>query len=99
MTRSMYYSVYILSNFKRTVLYIGVTNNIERRIWEHKNDEGSQFTKKYKCHFLIYFEDFSSINNAIAREKQLKNWKREWKLALIKKENPQLEDLAKDWYE
>jgi putative endonuclease len=91
------YSVYILSNFARTVLYIGVTNNLERRVWEHRNGEGGVFTSKYKCHFLMYYEDYSDIRNAIAREKQLKNWKREWKIELIRKENPEMIDLAKDW--
>jgi putative endonuclease len=92
------YSVYMMSNYARTVFYIGVTNNITRRVWEHKYEEGSVFTSKYKCHFLVYYEDFSSVNNAIAREKQLKNWQRKWKIELIRKENPDLNDLAGDWY-
>lgn len=78
------YSVYILSNFARTVFYIGVTNNLERRIWEHRNGEGAVFTAKYKCHYLMYYEDYADINNAIAREKQLKNWQRSWKIELIR---------------
>ena len=97
MARIGSYSVYILSNFARTVLYIGVTNNLERRVWEHRNNEGGVFTSKYKCHFLIFYEDYADINNAIAREKQLKNWQRNWKLELIRKENPDLVDLARDW--
>jgi putative endonuclease len=92
------YSVYILSNFARTVLYIGVTNNLERRVWEHRFDSGSRFTTKYKCHLLMYFEEYPDIKNAIAREKQLKNWQRKWKIEMIRKENPDLLDLAKDWY-
>ena len=97
MVRMKPYSVYILSNFARTVFYIGVTNNLEKRIQEHRSGEGSVFTKKYKCHFLMYYEDYNNINNAIAREKQLKNWKREWKIKLIREENPGLKDLAEGW--
>ncbi|MBK7678350.1 MAG: GIY-YIG nuclease family protein [Chitinophagaceae bacterium] len=92
-----YYSVYIVSNLARTVFYIGMTNNLERRIIEHRNNEGSAFTSKYKCHYLVYYEDYTDVNNAISREKQLKNWERKWKIELIRKENPELIDLAKDW--
>ncbi len=87
-----------MSNFARTVFYIGVTNNLERRVWEHRYDNGSVFTSKFKCHHLVYYEDYNSIDNAISREKQLKNWQRKWKIELIRKENPDLLDLAKDWY-
>ena len=97
MTRAAYFSVYILSNFGRNVFYIGVTNNLVIRIMQHRNNEGGAFTSKYKCHYLMYYEDYSDIRNAIAREKQLKNWKRAWKIELIRKENPDLIDLAKDW--
>jgi len=71
---------------------------LETRVWQHRNNEGGAFTAKYKCYYLIYYEDYSDIRNAIAREKQLKNWKREWKIELIRKQNPDLIDLAKDWY-
>lgn len=98
MPRINSYSVYCMSNCARTVFYTGVTNNLERRVWEHRYDNGSVFTSKYKCHFLVYFEDYNSIENAIAREKQLKNWQRKWKIELIRKENSELIDLAKDWY-
>jgi len=97
MARSLYFSVYIMSNFARTVFYTGVTNNLERRVREHRSNEGGIFTSKYKCHFLVYFEDYSDVNNAIAREKQLKNWQRKWKIELIRKENPDLKDLAEGW--
>ena len=97
MARTGYYSVYILSNHARTVFYIGMTNNLEKRIGEHRSNEGSSFTAKYKCHFLMYYEDFSDVNNAISREKQLKNWKREWKIKLIYEMNPELKDLAEGW--
>ncbi len=92
------YSVYIISNFARTVFYTGVTNDIQQRVWQHRSNVGSVFTTKYKCHFLVFYEEYNSINNAIAREKQLKNWQRKWKIELIRKENPELNDLAKDWF-
>ena len=85
--------VYILSNFNRTTFYIGVTNNLESRITEHRNGTASQFTAKYKLYYLLYFEEFQSIQLAIAREKQLKRWHREWKINLIKTINPELKDL------
>ena len=64
---------------------------------QHRNNEGGEFTRKYKCHYLMYYEDYADIRNAIAREKQLKNWRREWKIELIRKDNADLIDLAKDW--
>ena len=90
--------VYIMANNYRTVLYVGVTNHLYRRVLEHKDGVGSRFTSKYNCNSLIYFEFFWDIRHAISREKQIKNWKREWKIDLIKNENPDLKDLAKDWY-
>ena len=89
--------VYIMSNKIRTTLYIGVTNDIERRVKEHKNGEGSKFTHKYNLHELLYFETFNDIEQAITREKQLKNWHREWKFNLIKQQNPNLKNLTDDW--
>jgi putative endonuclease len=86
--------VYILSNKHDTVLYTGVTNNLERRLYEHKSGLVNGFSKKYNLHKLLYYEVFSSIRDAIAREKQLKNWRREWKLNLIKTTNPDLVDLS-----
>jgi putative endonuclease len=85
--------VYILSNFKRNVFYIGVTSNLDLRVAEHRNGTGSVFTSKYKIHYLMYFEEFQSIQLAIAREKQLKKWHREWKINLIKTQNPEFKDL------
>src|SRR5690554_5858938 len=90
--------VYIMSNKNRTTIYIGVTSNLERRILEHKSGVGSMFTKRYNLHDLIYFERISGMLNAINREKQLKRWHKQWKWNLIKEENPQLVDLAWDWY-
>jgi putative endonuclease len=89
--------VYIMSNQYRTVLYIGVTNDLERRVWEHCSGEGGDFTRKYQAHHLVYYEAISDIKTAIKREKQLKNWHREWKLNLIMEMNLQLKDLAADW--
>ena len=86
-----------MSNFQRTVFYIGITNNIETRVRQHKNNEGSLFTAKYKCHHLLFFEEFPEANQAIAREKQLKNWHRDWKINLIRKENPKMVDLSASW--
>ena len=85
--------IYIVSNITRTVLYIGVTSNLYARIYQHKNNEGTVFTKKYKCIDLLYFEFYDSIEGAILREKQLKKWKREWKENLIKSFNPDKLDL------
>jgi len=89
---------YILTNKNKTVLYIGVTNNIERRMTEHKSMLNKQsFTYKYNCTILIYYEEFQNIEQAILREKQLKNWHREWKWNLAKSINPDLIDLSNDW--
>ncbi len=85
--------VYILTNKFRTTFYIGATANLTKRLEEHYNETASKFTKKYNLKDLIYFEKFSDIVQAIAREKQLKNWHKEWKLNLIKKVNPTLGTL------
>jgi len=85
--------IYILSNSYRTTFYIGVTNDLKKRIIQHKTKEGSKFTARYNIADLIYFEEFTDVQQAIAREKQLKNWKKEWKLNLIKGLNPKLETL------
>ncbi|UII79659.1 GIY-YIG nuclease family protein [Flagellimonas sp. CMM7] len=85
--------VYIMTNKYRTTFYIGVTSDLSRRVIEHKLGEGSKFTKKYNLTDLVYFKTFLDINQAIAREKQLKNWRHDWKLNLIKEHNPSLETL------
>ena len=91
----MYSFVYLMTNNHNTVLYIGVSSNLEKRIWEHKNDiDKGSFTYKHNCHKLVYYEAFADIRYAIAREKQLKNWKREWKNALVVKDNPNWDDLS-----
>ncbi len=86
-----------MSNFTRTVFYIGVTNDLVKRVRQHRFGYGSIFTSKYKCFFLMYYEDFKNIRNALSREKQLKNLQRNWKIELIKKENPEMKDLAEGW--
>ncbi len=85
--------VYIMSNYTRTTLYIGVTSHLYTRVTQHKNGKGGKFTKNYNCKHLVYFETFERITDAIGREKQLKRWHREWKLNLIKSMNPTLRDL------
>ena len=89
--------VYILSNRKRTVLYIGVTNNLQRRLYEHKNEIVDGFTKRYHIHRLVYYEECNHIDQAIAREKILKGWRRERKDALIASFNPEWNDLSEEW--
>ncbi len=85
--------IYILTNTYRTTFYIGVTSDLLKRIIEHANGAASKFTKKYGVKDLIYYEEFSAINQAIAREKQLKNWHKAWKLNLIRETNPTLKTL------
>jgi len=87
------YYIYILSSKRNGTLYIGVTSNLIKRIWEHKNDLVEGFTKKYKVHDLVYFEATDTINFAIEREKQMKKWNRFWKIELIEKMNPEWKDL------
>jgi len=91
--------VYIMSNQKRTTLYVGVTSNLEKRVLEHKQGEIAGFTKRYRLTDLIYFEESESITDAIAREKELKRWHSEWKWSLVKGMNPTLVDLSIGWYD
>ena len=86
--------VYILTNWNHRVLYVGVTNNINRRIWEHKQKQVEGFTKKYNIEKLVYFEVFEDVLEAIRREKQIKGWVRRRKIALIEKMNPEWKDLS-----
>jgi putative endonuclease len=97
MPKKTYYT-YILASKKNGTLYIGVTGNLEERMYEHKNEIFKGFTKKYKIKNLVYYEETDDISLAIMREKQLKFWKRAWKIELIEKENPGWEDLSKDWF-
>jgi len=91
------YFIYILTNKPKGVLYIGVTNNLERRIYEHKNEIFEGFSKKYKTKMLVYFEECSDVKFAIEREKKLKKWNRDWKIELIEKSNPDWRDLSCNW--
>jgi len=91
------YFVYMIANRSRA-LYIGMTNDLHRRVWEHKNDLIHGFSKQYKCHRLVYYESFDDVNKAIDREKQLKRWNRTKKEGLIKQRNSTWEDLAAEWY-
>ncbi len=90
------YYVYILASHKNGTLYVGVTNDLVKRVWEHKSDFVEGFTKKYQVHQLVYFEETGDIESAITREKQLKKWHRKWKLELIEKKNPSWKDLYKE---
>ena len=89
----MPYYVYILSNRPRGRLYVGVTNDLARRTWEHRESAVDGFTKRYNVKTLVYMEQHEDIREAIAREKKLKRWRRAWKLALIEGENPAWRDL------
>jgi len=91
------YYVYILTNKTNKVLYIGVTNNLMRRMYEHKNKLVDGFTKKYNLTKLVHFESTNDIHSALVREKQLKNWHRDWKENLINEYNPDWRDLTEDW--
>ena len=91
------YYVYILTNWCDSVLYIGVTNNLERRLYEHKNHLVPGFTSTYHIDKLVYYEVAGDVRAAIEREKQLKNWRRAKKDALIRKMNPSWQDLSAQW--
>ena len=93
----MQYYVYFLTNRTNSVLYVGVTNNLQRRLYEHKNELADGFTKRYHVHKLVYFETTTDVRAAIAREKQIKSWSRARKNALIETMNPKWEDLSLNW--
>ena len=93
----MMYYVYILANWNNKVIYTGVTNNLERRIYEHRNKLADGFTKKYNVSKLVYFDCTTDVKSAIAREKQIKGWTRQKKDDLVKEANPEWEDLSQSW--
>ncbi|HET8804206.1 MAG TPA: GIY-YIG nuclease family protein [Aequorivita sp.] len=93
------YHVYILTNKPYGTLYIGVTGGLDTRMEQHRSGKGSLFTAKYNLKRLVYFEEFQYIKDAIAREKQLKNWHRQWKINLIERNNPDWNDLYKPFSE
>ena len=91
--------VYFMTNKSNSALYIGVTSDLPKRVWEHKNKIFSDsFTGKYNCTKLVYYEETANIEDAIKREKQLKEWQRKWKNELIETSNPKWKDLSKDWF-
>jgi putative endonuclease len=92
MSNAQYY-VYILANKRNGTLYIGVTSDLVKRVYDHKNNVVEGFTKKYHVHKLVYYEITEDINGAIIREKRIKKWKRAWKIELIEKNNPEWKDL------
>ena len=92
----MYY-VYVLTNWDDSVMYIGVTSNLPKRLYEHRNHLTDGFTKKYNVHKLVYFEQTTDVNSAIAREKQLKGWTRKKKNDMIARINPEWKDLSANW--
>jgi len=90
------YCVYILASQKNVTLYVGVTNNLAKRVGEHKNKKRDGFTKKYEVHHLVYFEQHNNPESAITREKQIKKWNRLWKIRLIEEKNAEWKDLYQD---
>ncbi|WP_421860045.1 GIY-YIG nuclease family protein [Parvibaculum sp.] len=90
----MSYFVYILASRKHGTLYVGVTNDLARRVEDHRNGIASGFTKKYRVHMLVYAETYDDIEEAIKREKAIKEWKRAWKVQLVEKANPEWNDLT-----
>ena len=88
------YYVYLLTNWNNRVMYVGMTNNLERRVYEHKNKLVSGFTKKYNINKLVYFEETSDMNAALSREKEIKKWRREKKDSLVLNVNPEWRDLS-----
>jgi len=94
------YWVYIVTNKRRTTVYIGITNELRLRVWQHRNhSRPGSFSDRYSCGVLVYYEQFRDVKAAIAREKQLKGWRREKKNRLIESLNPQWNDLAADWFD
>ena len=86
-------AVYILANKRNGTLYVGVTSDLIKRIWQHRNNVVQGFTKRYSIHQLVYYELHDTMESAITKEKTLKNWKRAWKLQLIERSNPNWQDL------
>lgn len=85
--------VYIMANRKFGPIYVGATTDLPRRVWEHRNEVVSGYTKDYHCHLLVYFEEHQDMYQAMQRERNLKHWVRDWKIALIEKTNPEWDDL------
>jgi putative endonuclease len=90
--------VYMMGSTSRRALYTGVTAFFYLRVWQHKNNQGGYFTTKYRCYRLVYFEQFTNVEAAISREKEIKGWGRQKKDKLVESKNPSWKDLAADWY-
>ena len=98
-TMSHTYYVYLLTNWNDKVMYVGMTNDLKRRIHEHKTKAVKGFTAKYNVHKLVYFEETTDVHVAIAREKEIKKWRRQKKNALVQSMNPEWRDLSEGWFE
>ena len=99
MSNAHHYYVYLLTNKNNKVMYVGMTNNLQRRVYEHKMKLGSGFTQKYNVNKLVYFEETDDVYAAIAREKEIKKWRREKKNSLVVTANPNWDDLSDSWFE
>jgi putative endonuclease len=98
MKKQYKFYVYIITNYTKTVLYVGVTNNLARRLYEHQNHVyAGAFSARYKCYYLVYYEEYQHVKTAIAREKEIKGWRREKKENLIKTLNPEWQFLNEDF--
>ena len=93
------YYIYILASRRRGTLYVGITSNLLKRVYEHKKEYIDGFSKRYNTKKLVYYEVSSDPNSAIKREKILKKWKRQWKINLIEEKNPEWKDLSNGWYD
>ena len=98
MSQPRRYYVYMMQSSSRRALYIGITGNLERRVWQHKRGEYDGFSADYNAHRLVYYECFSEVTSAIAREKQLKNWRRSKKEWLVNTMNPGWKDFSAEWF-
>ena len=94
--KQKHFYIYMMTNKRKGTIYTGVTNDLTVRVWQHKNNIFEGFTKKYKLYKLVHYEQYEDINSAIEREKQVKKWRRQWKLELIEKLNPEWNDLYED---
>ena len=97
MTSERNYYVYLLTNWNNKVMYVGITNNLERRMYEHKHKLVEGFTQKYIVDKLVYFEETRDVHAALEREKEIKKWRREKKNALVKRNNKEWKDLSEGW--
>ena len=97
-THRTFIATYMMASQRNGTVYVGMTSNLVARVWKHKQGTFTGFTDENACHRLVWFERHALVVNAIRREKRLKKWMRDWKLALIEKDNPEWFDLAADWY-